>query len=150
MAHQDFSQICPIFKEGVEKELVIPYNTSCSVCTFPVFGYKFGREVVVHEIFANMFTSTSAFSCVSASCTIDIFKDQSMSVLIGSLCLGSADMCTSNAVPLTGYCMKAGSLTSTAFGSNDMLVLCNRTLAEVGQGSASNGKVTVIIRYRDK
>lgn len=148
MAHQDFSQICPIFKEGVEKELVIPYNTSCSVCTFPVFGYQFGREVVVQEIFARFKTSTTAFACVSTSCTIDIFSDQSMSALIGSICLGSADMCTSTAFPLSGYCCQAGSLVSTAFGSTDMLTMTNRTLAEAGEGAGI--KVQVIIRYRDK
>ena len=148
MAHQDYSEICPIFNEGVEKELVIPYNTSCSVCTFPVFGFRFGREVVVQEIFANFKTSTTAFACVSTSCTIDIFSDQSMSTLIGSLCLGSADMCVSTAVPLTGYCMQAGSLTSTAFSSTDMLTLCNRTLAESGELAGT--RVNVIIRYRDK
>jgi len=154
MGHQDFSQICPIFKEGVEHELEIPYTMgSCTVCTMPTFMHQFGREVVVHEIFGKIYHSTTCFACVSTSGSIGIYKrtgnastacDMTLATLIGALGFGSVD-CS-----LTGDCKISASLASTSFGSLDTLLLTNLTFMELGRTNTAGSWPKIVIRYRDK
>jgi hypothetical protein len=149
MAHQDYSQICPIFKEGVEKELVIPLNLSASITTVPCFVWNPGREVTVMEGYANVYLSTG--KSVSASFSIQLFKNQSLSLTspFGSIDNGRIEM--SNApFPLPsalGYCQTSGSITSTNFTSTDFLIGAF-TVEPPGGNGVMNPHL--IIRYREK
>ena len=149
MAHQDYSEICPIFNEGVEKEMVIPLNLSASISTVPCFIWSPGREVTVMEAFANVYLSTG--KSVSASFSIQFFKNSSLSLTspFGSIGNGRIEMSNS---PFTlpsalGYCQTSGSITSTNFTSTDYLIG-----AWITEPPGGNGVMNphLVIRYRDK
>jgi hypothetical protein len=149
MGHQDFSQICPIFKEGVEKELVIPLDLSASISTVPCFLWKPGREVTVFEAYANVYLSTG--KSVSASFSIQFFKNTSLSLTVpfGSIGNGRIEMsnATFGVASNLGYCQTEGSITSTNFTSTDYLIG-----AWIVEPPGGNGVMNphLIIRYRDK
>lgn len=155
MGYKNFSEICPIFNtdndSGVEKEVSCANYYGSSTISAPVWGFKPGREITVMEAFANIYTSTTAFACVSTSCTINIYSDQSLSTQIGSIALGSADM-TARAslaqVTASGHVCQPASLISTALTSTDMLAFANSTFAQAGQGSTA--RIQLIVRYREK
>jgi hypothetical protein len=127
----------------MEKEFVIPNYVGSSTLSVPVARWTPGRPVVVQEIFAHMYMSTTAFSCTSNSCTINIYRDQSLSNQIGSLCLGSADIGS-----VSGMIVESASLTSTSLGSTDMLAFCNESIALAGGGGTYG--ITLVVRYRER
>lgn len=148
MGYKNFSELCPIFNtdndSGLEHEMVIPYFMgSCTVTTQAMFAHAFGREVVVQEIIGHVYHSTTAFACVSNSCSVAIFKT-TLSTAIGSLAFGSVD-CS-----ITGDCRIDGSITSTAFTSTDLLILSNLTFAQQGRVITAGGPPTIVVRYREK
>ena len=150
MAHQDYSEICPIFNEGVEKELVIPLNLSASISTVPCFIWAPGREVTVMEAYANVYLSTG--KSVSASFSIQFFKNSSLSLTspFGSIGNGRIEM-SNSPFPLPsalGYCQTSGSITSTNFTSTDYLIGAWITEPPGAGGGLINPYL--IIRYRDK
>ena len=136
-----FSELCPIFHTGVENEIVFPNYKASSTLSLPVAQWTPGREVVVHEAWANVYGSTTAFACTSNSCTIYIYSDASLSTKIGSICIGSDDLSASGGI------RKDASLTSTSLGSTDTLVLANYTFA--GMESPEDWPVDIVVRYRE-
>ncbi len=141
MSHLDFGTICPIFNEGVEKELPIQIKTSGCI-SIDQAAIKFGREVVVIEAYARYTGSVSSDTgSSSVSCTIGIFKG-TLSTTIGSIAITSA-----NAGSCTDECVAFsvdGSVTSTAFTSTDVLCIA------MTSKTVNAYKCNVYIRYREK
>ena len=153
MGYKNFSEICPIFNtdndSGVEKEMTIPWTMgSCTVSTWGMFNHRFGREVVVQEIFGHTYQSTTC--CVELSCsqTIGLYKssthDVSSAVIFGSLGFGSVEM------SMTGDCIQSASMTSTSFTSTDILMFCNLSFAQLGRLVTNERQPYIVIRYREK
>jgi hypothetical protein len=153
MAHQDYSQICPIFKEGVEKEIgPYPIQASSSLSTqSPTFRINFGREVTLQDILVGSYLSTTCFS-TSVSFSAQIFKmgnnvSGSCSNCIGSIAFGSALM------SLTGDCCHVSASLATgaatlSFTSTDWLGIAITGVAEIAAATAYTPKL--LIRYKDK
>jgi hypothetical protein len=133
MAHQDYSEICPIFNEGVEREINfqnLPLSVSLDIGGVAV--HKFNRPVIVEEIGAMVQMSSGASA--SLSCYINILKTsvsqyQSVSAMtyIGSLSVPLVSLSAKTGDTKTGAvwisCQnQAGEVTCT-FTSTDWLVL---------------------------
>jgi hypothetical protein len=158
MGYKNFSEICPIFNtdndSGLEHEFAFPYvRGSCTVSTLATFAHQFGREVIVQEIFAHSYQSTTCCVFLSCSQTLGIYKtsittrlhgDLSTAAVIGSLSYGSVEM------SVVGDCIVAASMTSTAFGSTDTLLLSNISFADLGRIVTDQAHPQIVIRYRDK
>jgi len=139
MAHQDYSEICPIFAEGVEKELTIPIKLTAtiSVC----FGYiPMGREVEFVNAYAVIATGSLS---TTASAIVGIFQG-TLSTQFGSInCTQSAYIAaTADCQPQT---ITGEITTSVAFTSTDIICVA---LTEKSSGAAY--QADVILRYRDK
>jgi len=139
MAHQDYSEICPIFNEGVEKELTIPMKltASISVC----FGnIPMGREVEFIEAYAVFATGSLS---TSASAIIGIFKG-TLSTQFGSInCTQSSYIAAT--VDCQAQTITGEITTSVAFTSTDIICIA---LTEKATGAAYN--IDCVLRYRDK
>lgn len=140
MAHQDFSQICPIFKEGVEKEITIPIRATATVST--TFGnLPMGREVEFIECMAVYATGSLS---TTAGCVIGLFKN-TLSTQFGSINITQSSFgvgATTDCIPNT----VVGSCTSSvAFTSTDLLCIALTT-----KGAGAAYKIDVLCRYRDK
>jgi hypothetical protein len=135
MAHQDFSQICPIFKEGVERELVFgPWKASASADLILAVLPPMGREIQTNEAYLMNLTATC-----SSSLVVNVFKltAASASTEIASV---SNSTTTSAGVHFRG----TGVISVTSFTSTDMIMLKTNgvhTDAEPYQ---------IVIRYKDK
>jgi hypothetical protein len=142
MAHQDYSQQCPIFKEGVEKEMIAAIKTSATTSTSgPVWGIPWGREVQIVEIFAMPYCSTGGLT-TSLSCSIGIY-DQSLSNKIGSIAMATARGSSQTIAVVT-----ASLTTSLNFTSTDWITFAMDVAS--GINPVEVGHVPVVIRYRDK
>ena len=143
MAHQDYSEICPIFNEGTEKELLIkkiPTSSTISVC----FGnIPFGREVVLIEAFAMTGVRSTASLSTTATCNIGIFKN-TLSVQLGSIHISQSTFAVST-VDLIPSTITGEVTSSVAFTSTDLLCLAMTEKST----SVNTYYADVIIRYRD-
>lgn len=133
MAHQDFSNICPIFNEGVEKELMIDIPLDTASISLAFGQIPFGRECVVQEAYA-WWEGQTGSTTISGSCVIGLFKN-TLSTEIASISLGTV----STPTPVA-----ASVLTSTAFTSTD--VVC----AALTTKNTGGFRIHTLIRYRDK
>lgn len=134
MAHQDYSEICPIFNEGVEKELQIgPIAGSTSV-GFDILWPPVGREIETVEAYCVPLTGS-----VSAEAIFNIMK---FTAAGGSTELASVSMSvtTTTTVKWQG----SGGMSLTAFTSTDRLGV------RIGAKSAGAEKYNIIVRYKDK
>ena len=138
MARKDYSEICPIFAEGNEKELVIPIRTSGSISVDQA-AYTFGREVTIMEAHAHLITGSLATT--SSSCTIGLYKG-TLSTIFGSIICssGSTGNHTADIIPI----MLTGSVTSTSFTSTDILCIAIDSVA-----TDTYPPCNIYIRYRD-
>jgi hypothetical protein len=143
MAHQDFSEICPIFAEGVEKEMTAMIGLSITASTScPVWVMSWGREVEILEIVAQDYVST-ALGSSSISCSVGIYADQSLSTIFGSIVLGSADIGTKLFAEVS-----ADLTTSLGFTSTDCIAFCIEHAAVFMPAGAR--LTPIVIRYKDK
>jgi len=139
MAHQDFSEICPIFNEGVEKEMTIPIKTTASLSVAQ--GYiPMGREVEFLQAYA-IFTTGSLST--TAACIMGIYKN-TLSTQLGSInCTQSAFIAaTDDVMPQT---IVGEITTSVPFTSTDVLCIAMTT-----KSTGVVYKPSVVLRYRDK
>lgn len=136
MPHQDYSEICPIFNEGVEKELAVPIQLSCTTTTYPAFIMSFGREVVVQEAFIQANNSTGLTTALSM--TSRLYKNLSTAI-------ASISGATAAFSDTLGTILFSASMTSTAFTSTDTISLYFLE----GAGACKPSGNALIIRYRD-
>ena len=146
MAHQDYSEICPIFNEGVEKELTISGIPLSATLSIPIVKIPVGREITVFEVLGHAYTSDTCY-LGTTSCTIGIYKvggatSGSLSNRIASIAFGSADRSVTCGI-------QTGSVTSTAFTSTDLIGIAMNTFADSG-ANVLKRDVSLIIRYREK
>jgi hypothetical protein len=126
-----FSELCPIFNTGVEKEMQIRIPTTTASVSIMWHPLPFGRRVKVIEAYGTWeFTSSTT---VSNSCDIGIWKG-SMCTQIASLSMGT------ESIPV----MTAASVTSTDFGSTD--IIC----ANVVTKGTTEIPIDVIVRYKEQ
>jgi hypothetical protein len=159
MAHQDYSQICPIFKEGVEHEVVFPkIAISVSNDVGGNAAFIFGREAEVIEVGA--FVNMSSGASVCLSCVLGWWKDTSSSlsistlVKIASCSIAVTSLSNKTGEVKTGSAYFVGSLASTSacFTSNEIIFIGvnGGPGNEVSNDGTSAAGVHPFIRYRDK
>ena len=152
MAHQDYSEICPIFNEGVEKEMgpfKLPISSSLSTQS-PSFRFPFGREVEITEILVGSYLSTTCFS-TSVSFSAQFYKmanntSGSCSNCIGSIAFGSAVLSHTCGYGVSASLVAAGAA-SLAFTSTDWLGVCITGVGEVLPSTSYTPQM--IVRYKD-
>lgn len=137
MAHQDYSEICPIFNEGVEKEIYIPVQLSMTATTHPFATWVPGREIELVE--AALVPNLSDGLSTQCSCTIQIYKNASTAV-------GSIPAATSRWSTTLGTVWLSGSIAASVFTSTDVITAYFLT---AGGAAKPNGNY-LVIRYKDK
>lgn len=142
MAHKDYGEICPIFNEGVEKEMIIPLHGSITITDCMQFAVPWGREGTITEIYYNSYQSAGCST--SVSCTIGLYFDESMSTQFGSVDNGTAAVmsCSAGMVPVA-----ASLTTSLNFTSTDYLGIAFITaVSSMRYPTFQN----MVVRYKDK
>ena len=134
MAHQDYSEICPIFNEGVENELQIgPIAGSISV-GMDIIWPPVGREIEVLEAYVQPLTAS-----LSAEAIFNVMK---FTAAGGSTEIASVSVSTT--ISTTLKWQGSGGISLTSFTSTD------RVGVRIGAKNASTETYNVIVRYRDK
>lgn len=132
MAHQDYSEICPIFTEGVERELAIDVPLDTASVSLAFGQIPMGREADTVEAYG-WWEGQSGSTTISGSCVIGLFKN-TLSTQFASISLGTV----STPTPV------AASIVATTFTSTD--VVC----AAMTTKNTGGFRCHTILRYKDK
>jgi len=124
----------------LENEVSFPLRLSNTITAAPVVLWSPGREIVLHEAFLNVYSSTGISKSISMS--LQLFSDQSMCTAIGSIAFGTAE--TNGAL---GMARNSASITSIALTSTDIVAVGYITGASNTQASSPQ---QLMLRYREK
>jgi hypothetical protein len=142
MAYQKPSDICPIFNAsqtpGVEKELTFVVHPSITLTAQCIINMPWGRDITLIDVFFD--TWLSAENSTSASCTIGLFVDSSLSQQFGSIDCGTTNISTKVGM----IQISADMTTSLNFTSTDVIAVALTTVQQGPRYPVSQ----ITVRYR--